>query len=322
MEHRHRGGRRRERSAHGGEDCRVSGDRGARGGDRRVRQPRHQQQQERQRRLEGQRRGATAIKPGTPGGKLTVLASADVDYLDPGQTYYTFGYMVLYSTNRPLYSFKPDDSAKPVPDLATGPPEISSDNKTITVHIKPERQVRAAGQPRGQGGRTSSTRSSGRSPRRCPAATPAPTSPRSSGRRTKPNTGDIKPISGIETPDDTTIIFHLKTPSAPLVSQALVMPITVPVPQEYASKFDKKNAVDLRPVHDVHRPLYGQERPQTGKVTGRVAGQVDRHRPQPQLGQVDRLPARLPRRGLHPGGQRRPRHRRAASAGRQRLGLL
>ena len=36
----------------------------------------------------------------------------------------------------PLYSFKPDNSVKPVPDLATGPPEISSDNKTITVHIK------------------------------------------------------------------------------------------------------------------------------------------------------------------------------------------
>jgi peptide/nickel transport system substrate-binding protein len=81
--------------------------------------------------------GATAIKPGTPGGKLTVLASADVDYLDPGQTYYTFGYMVLYSTNRTLYSYKPSDSEKPVPDLATGPPEISADNKTVTVHIKP-----------------------------------------------------------------------------------------------------------------------------------------------------------------------------------------
>jgi peptide/nickel transport system substrate-binding protein len=35
-------------------------------------------------------------------------------------------------------------------------------------------------------------------------------------------------------PDNYTIVFHLKTPSAPLVSQALVMPITVPVPEEYA----------------------------------------------------------------------------------------
>ena len=49
----------------------------------------------------------------------------DVDYLDPGQAYYTFGYIVPYSTNRTLYSFKPGDSVKPVPDLAEGPPEIS-----------------------------------------------------------------------------------------------------------------------------------------------------------------------------------------------------
>src|SRR5690242_1156352 len=75
-------------------------------------------------------KGATAIKPGKAGGTLTVLASADVDYLDPGQTYYTFGYMVLYSTNRTLYSFKPDNSEKPVPDLATGPPAIS-DRKSV-----------------------------------------------------------------------------------------------------------------------------------------------------------------------------------------------
>ncbi|HEY7619645.1 MAG TPA: hypothetical protein VH834_07725, partial [Solirubrobacteraceae bacterium] len=75
----------------------------------------------------------TKLEGGKKGGTLTYLASGDVDYLDSGQTYYTFGYMVLYSTNRTLYSFKPDDSVHPVPDLATGPPEISSDNKTITV---------------------------------------------------------------------------------------------------------------------------------------------------------------------------------------------
>ena len=44
---------------------------------------------------------------GKKGGKVTFLAAADVDYLDPGQTYYTFGYAVAYATQRPLYSFKP-----------------------------------------------------------------------------------------------------------------------------------------------------------------------------------------------------------------------
>ena len=78
----------------------------------------------------------TEIKKGKQGGTMTYLAAADVDYLDPGQTYYTFGYMVAYAVNRTLYSFKPDDSQTPVPDLATGPPKISADNKTITVKIR------------------------------------------------------------------------------------------------------------------------------------------------------------------------------------------
>lgn len=46
------------------------------------------------------------IKPGKKGGVLTYLAAGDVDYLDPGQEYYTFGAMVTYATNRTLYSFK------------------------------------------------------------------------------------------------------------------------------------------------------------------------------------------------------------------------
>src|SRR5918997_6856469 len=44
---------------------------------------------------------------GKQGGDLTFLAAADVDYLDPGQTYYSFAYQVHYSVNRTLYAFKP-----------------------------------------------------------------------------------------------------------------------------------------------------------------------------------------------------------------------
>src|SRR4051794_37273187 len=56
---------------------------------------------------------------GKKGGAITYLAASDVDYVDPGQTYYTFGYMVANATNRTLYAFKPDNSTKPIPDLAT-----------------------------------------------------------------------------------------------------------------------------------------------------------------------------------------------------------
>src|ERR1700712_2953765 len=72
-----------------------------------------------------------------PGGTLTMLASSDVDYLDPGHTYYTFGEMVTLATNRPLYSFAPTDAIHPVPDLAAAPPVIPADHRTVTVTIKP-----------------------------------------------------------------------------------------------------------------------------------------------------------------------------------------
>ena len=86
---------------------------------------------------------------GKKGGKVTFLAAADVDYLDPGQSYYTFGYTVAYATNRTLYSFKPDDAETPVPDLAEDEPQISEDNKTITVKLRSGVQLLPARQPRG-----------------------------------------------------------------------------------------------------------------------------------------------------------------------------
>ena len=70
------------------------------------------------------------------GGDLTMLYAADVDYIDPGITYYRYGFPVAYATQRPLYSFKPDDAINPEPDLAEGPPEISEDGKTVTVTIR------------------------------------------------------------------------------------------------------------------------------------------------------------------------------------------
>jgi peptide/nickel transport system substrate-binding protein len=219
----------------------------------------------------GAPKGATAIKPGKQGGTLTVLASADVDYLDPGQTYYTFGYMVLYSTNRTLYSFKPDNSEKPVPDLATGPPAISADNKTITVHIKPN--VKYA-PPVNRVVKTADIKYAFERAfsKEVPSGYAGTYFSSIVGTPSKPNTGDIKPISGIQTPDDTTIVFHLSKPTAPLVSQALVMPITVPVPQEYAAKFDKKTPSTYDQYTTFIGPYMVKNDPKTGKVTGRVPG--------------------------------------------------
>jgi len=80
--------------------------------------------------------GGGSVGEGKQGGALTFLAAGDVDYMDPGQTYYSFAYEVAYATNRPLYSFKPDQPDSPVPDLAASDPQISNNNKTITVKLR------------------------------------------------------------------------------------------------------------------------------------------------------------------------------------------
>lgn len=73
---------------------------------------------------------------GKTGGALTMLYSADVDFIDPGPTYYQYGFNVAYTTQRPLYSYKPDDAKTAAPDLADGDPQISGDGKTVTVKIR------------------------------------------------------------------------------------------------------------------------------------------------------------------------------------------
>ena len=73
---------------------------------------------------------------GKKGGKLTVLSGGDVDYMDPGKTYYTYAIGIMNAIHRGLYSYTPQDASKPVPDLAEGEPEISADGKTVTVKLK------------------------------------------------------------------------------------------------------------------------------------------------------------------------------------------
>src|ERR1044072_3434249 len=54
------------------------------------------------------------------GGKLTVLWAGDVDFIDCGRTYGQMGLFICYSTQKSLYSYKPDNPTDMVPDLAEG----------------------------------------------------------------------------------------------------------------------------------------------------------------------------------------------------------
>jgi peptide/nickel transport system substrate-binding protein len=197
-----------------------------------------------------------------------MLAGSDVDFLDPGHTYFTQGYMVVYPTQRTLYSFKPQDSAKPVPDLAEGDPQVSADKKTITVKIRPgvkfsppvnrevtSKDVKYAFE------RFFSVNVGGQYGSYFSSIVGAPASP----------TKGVKPISGIETPDDTTIVFHLKEAAAVGVAAALVMPITAPVPEEYAKKFDAKNPSTYN-THVVATGPYMVKNDASGNTVGYKAG--------------------------------------------------
>ena len=46
------------------------------------------------------------------------------------------GFMVNEATSRPLYGYEADDDVNAVPDLAESDPQISEDGKTVTVTIK------------------------------------------------------------------------------------------------------------------------------------------------------------------------------------------
>src|ERR1700722_4465465 len=73
---------------------------------------------------------------GKKGGKLVVLQETEFEHLDPGISYYNLDYPVVFATQRPLYSYKPNNENEPTADVASGPAEISSDNKTVTIHMK------------------------------------------------------------------------------------------------------------------------------------------------------------------------------------------
>jgi len=175
---------------------------------------------------------------GKKGGKLTMLASTDVDYLDPGHTYYTAGYQVLEPTQRPLYSFKPQDSNVPVPDLAASDPQISDDKKTVTVKIRdnvkyspPVNRTVTSEDVKYAFERFFSVNVGGQYPGYFQGIVGAPTKP----------TKGVEDISGITTPDKQTIVFKLKDPTGVAFAAALVMPISVPVPKDWAQKFDAES---------------------------------------------------------------------------------
>jgi len=202
------------------------------------------------------------------GGTLTMLAASDVDFLDPGHTYYSLGVQVALATQRPLYGYRPGDLSQPVPDLASGPPAISADGRTITVRIRSG--VRFS-PPVGRDvtshdvayafDRFFSVNVGGQYPGFFADLIGVPVKP----------TEGVHAIRGISTPDARTIVFHLRKPSAATFVGALTLPASAPVPEEYAKPFDAKSPSTYN-THVVATGPYMVRNDREGETVGYQAG--------------------------------------------------
>jgi peptide/nickel transport system substrate-binding protein len=168
------------------------------------------------------------------GGTLKIVSAEAWQHLDPGQSYFQIDYLVEYAVHRPLYSFKPE-AGDPVPDLADGQPQVSADGKTVTVKIKPNIKFSP---PVNRTVTSDDVKYAFERDFN-------PNVPNGYALGYYPIVGSEKskggPISGIETPDKTTVVFHLTSNFGATFVQALTLPGSAPVPRDYAAKLDKAN---------------------------------------------------------------------------------
>jgi peptide/nickel transport system substrate-binding protein len=202
-----------------------------------------------------------SLTGGKRGGTLHVLQEADFENLDPGISYYAVDYEVVYATQRPLFSALPN-SLEAGPDLAARPAVISPNGKLVTIEIKHgihfsppvNREVTSAdvayAMERG--------------------ANPNVANPyfhayfESIEGAPNANGG---PIKGITTPNRYTIVFKLTEPKGQIVVEALQLPLSAPVPKEYAEKFDARAPSDYADYQVATGP-YMLKNDAAGKVLG------------------------------------------------------
>ena len=199
---------------------------------------------------------------GKRGGVLEVLNETEFEHIDPGLAYYNIDYAVVFATQRPLMVNKPNTYTEAVPDMAASNPEVSSDNKTVTVHLKtgihfsPPVNREVISEDVAYAIERGATEN---------VANPyIPTYFKVIEGMPSAKGG---PVKGIVTPDKHTIVFHLSEPKAKLLVDAFVMPITAAVPKEYAEKFDKHKPSDYGNFQVATGP-YMFKNDKSGKVLG------------------------------------------------------
>lgn len=207
------------------------------------------------------------------GGTLQVLDTAGgIDSLDPGYWYYQADYQeVGNTTQRWLYGWKPADTT-PTPDLAEGVPQVSNGDKTYTIKIKSGIKYSPPLQ-----NRTVKAADVKYALERCFL-------PQVGNGYANLYYSDIEgvkaytdkkadEISGIQTPDDQTLVINTTQPVGVFATGAAFgMPCTIPIPKDYAQKYDKGKQSTYG-EHQVFTGPYMIQNDGKGKITGYKAGQ-------------------------------------------------
>ncbi len=200
---------------------------------------------------------------GIRGGTLNVYDHTDFLSLDPGNAYDALDYEVILATQRPLFSYMPNQTQTLSPDLASGPAIVSPEGNTVTVHIRHDvffsppvnREVTSAD---------------------VAYAIERGANPNVANGYFEAYFDDIVgaskatggPIPGIVTPNSNTIIFHLTGPYGTFFAQALSMPLTAPVPKAFAAPLDAKKPTQYGSVYEVATGPYMLKANSQGKFLG------------------------------------------------------
>ncbi|MBB4661112.1 ABC transporter substrate-binding protein [Conexibacter arvalis] len=203
---------------------------------------------------------------GRSGGVLRIVTEEDLAApLDAGATYSAGAFNVLTATNRPLYRYLPDDPTRAVPDLAAAAPEVSDDGRTVTVRIR-------------DGVRYSPPVNREVVARDVKYAIERGFSPAVGNGYAGLYYGAVigadratgGPIAGITAPDDRTLVFRLRRPTGGLLAEALVLPLSAPVPAEYARRFDRVGEGETSQYvnHQVATGPYRFKADASGRVLG------------------------------------------------------
>ena len=208
---------------------------------------------------------------GKRGGELTVLSAGDVTSLDPGYWFYGYDYQALaHTTQRALYGWRPA-ATTPTPDLAAAMPETTNGGLTVTIELKPNIRYSPPLQDR-----TVTSADVKYAIER--TFTPAVGNLYAAtyygaiiGTKTFAS-GDATEIKGIETPDETTLVLKLRRASGVISNgQALSLPGAVPVPEDYAKRYDRQTPSTYG-AHQVFTGPYMIENDGKGTLTGYAAG--------------------------------------------------